>query len=137
MDQEIFGITVLEWLKVLVVPITVSAAVPWLNWLQKKREQTVEHQRAQDEALQAYLDKMSELLSPERVTARAQTLTVLRRLDAVHKRTVPQFLREARPINRHEYSPKDEPNVTRARSEEALRRAGVRVAWWRRLFEGG
>lgn len=76
MDQEIFGITVLEWLKVLVVPITVSAAVPWLNWLQKKREQTVEHQRAQDEALQAYLDKMSELLSPERVTARAQTLTV-------------------------------------------------------------
>jgi sortase A len=33
-----FGITLWEWLKLLAVPITVGAAVPLLNWLQKKRE---------------------------------------------------------------------------------------------------
>jgi hypothetical protein len=33
-------------------------------------------------------------------------------LEADHKRTVLLFLREARLINRHEYSPKEEPSVT-------------------------
>src|SRR5919202_6456594 len=54
-----------DWqlLKVLAVPITIGAAVPLLNWLQKKRELDVEHQRAQDEALQGYLDQISKLLT--------------------------------------------------------------------------
>jgi hypothetical protein len=68
---------------------------------------------AQQEALQAYLAKMSELLLDKhlleesnpygaaRVTARAQTLTVLERMNARRKRTVMLFLREARLINRH------------------------------------
>jgi len=68
---------------------------------------------AQHEALQAYLDKMSELLldkklleksSPydaARVTARALTLSVLERMNARRKRTILLFLREARLINRH------------------------------------
>ena len=59
----LFGIRLLDLLKVLAIPITVGAAVPLLNWLQKKRELDVENQRAQDEALQAYLDQMSQLLS--------------------------------------------------------------------------
>jgi uncharacterized protein YjbI with pentapeptide repeats len=73
--------------------------------------------RAQQEALQAYLAKMSELLLDKhlldksnpydaaRVTARAQTLSVLERMNARRKRTVVLFLREARLINRYEYSP--------------------------------
>jgi uncharacterized protein YjbI with pentapeptide repeats len=99
-------------LKVLAVPITVGAAVPLLNWLQKRRELEIAEQRAQDEALQAYLDKMSELLIDEelhdkanpyddtRVTARARTLAVLSQLDGERKRTVLLFLRESRLINR-------------------------------------
>jgi uncharacterized protein YjbI with pentapeptide repeats len=99
-------------LKVLAVPITVGAAVPLLNWLQKKRELEIAEQRAQDEALQAYLNKMSELLIDEklhdkanpyddtRVTARARTLAVLSQLDGERKRTVLLFLRESRLINR-------------------------------------
>jgi hypothetical protein len=66
--------TVWDLLKVLAVPITVGAAVPLLNWLQKKRELEIAEQRAeadreaakqraQDEDFQAYLDKMSELLA--------------------------------------------------------------------------
>jgi hypothetical protein len=56
------GITVLNLLKVLAVPITLGTAVPLLAWLQKNHELDVENQRSQDEALEAYLDGMSQLL---------------------------------------------------------------------------
>jgi hypothetical protein len=46
-----FGIRLFDLLKVVAVPITIGAAVPLLNWLQKKRELEVENQRAQDEAV--------------------------------------------------------------------------------------
>jgi uncharacterized protein YjbI with pentapeptide repeats len=106
-------------LEVLAVPITVGAAVPSLNWLQKKREQEVENQRAQDEALQAYLNQMSQLLidksqlliGKERprhrvvqgdelsTVARAWTVTVLDTLDdSRRKRRVVKFLYEAKLI---------------------------------------
>jgi uncharacterized protein YjbI with pentapeptide repeats len=101
-----FGITVLKLLEVLAVPITVGAAVPLLNWLQKKRELDVESQRAKDAALQAYLDYMSQLLldnnlraSPEnseaRTLAQSRTLTVLPALDARSKANVVRFLYES------------------------------------------
>jgi preprotein translocase subunit SecE len=118
------GRTVWKLLDLLAVPITIGAAVPLLNWLQKKRELDVEHQRAQDEALQAYLGSMSELMidhhlraskpsegvrtaarlpdenvePPDedvRAVARARTLTALTRLDAGRKRSVLQFLYES------------------------------------------
>ena len=41
----------IDLLQALAVPITVGAAVPLLNWLQKKRMLEIENQRAQDEAL--------------------------------------------------------------------------------------
>jgi len=78
----------------------------------KKREDEVEERRAQDAALQAYLDHMSALLidkglreDPDeyasvRVAARARTLAVLSQLNGERKGTVLQFLREARLINR-------------------------------------
>jgi uncharacterized protein YjbI with pentapeptide repeats len=73
--------------------------------------------RRQDEALQAYLDQMSQLLTDRglrskthwldeaRVTARAQSLAVLRRLDGERKKSVLQFLYEAQLINRSENGP--------------------------------
>jgi hypothetical protein len=74
-------------------------------------------QRAQDDALQTYLDKMSELLIDKKLhkkaepygvrrsTARAETLAVLRRIDGGRKRIVLLYLREARLINREKSRP--------------------------------
>ena len=71
---SLFGVTPWNILKVLAVTLTVGAAVPLLNWLQKKRELEIaelraeadregaEH-RAQDEALQAYLEPFSKRLA--------------------------------------------------------------------------
>jgi uncharacterized protein YjbI with pentapeptide repeats len=84
---------------------------------QRKRELEVEDQRAQDEALQAYLDQMSHLLTDQglrsktdwldeaRVTARARSLAVLRRLVGERKKSVLQFLYEAQLINRSKNGP--------------------------------
>jgi len=69
-------------------------------------DRQIEEQRAQDAALQAYLDQMSTLLiekdlrgstegSEVRTPARARTLTVLGRLDPSRKTEVMQFLEEA------------------------------------------
>jgi uncharacterized protein YjbI with pentapeptide repeats len=111
-------------LDVLLVPLAVGWATVIFTGEQNRRQRKAddaqkkialdaEERRAQDEALQAYLDKMSELLidqklhdkrneyDAERVTARARSLAVLRRLDPVRKRTVLLFLREARLINRN------------------------------------
>jgi uncharacterized protein YjbI with pentapeptide repeats len=81
---------------------------------QRERELEVGAQRAQDDALQAYLDQMSRLLIDKglhrtthwlddfRVTARAQSLAVLQRLDGARKKSVLRFLYEARLINEAE-----------------------------------
>jgi multisubunit Na+/H+ antiporter MnhF subunit len=93
------------WLKVLLLP-AVIAFVGTVGGAWFTRE------RARDAILQAYLDKMSELLidrkiheeygryAVTRVTARARILAVLSQLDGKRKRTVLLFLREARLINR-------------------------------------
>jgi hypothetical protein len=94
-----------DWLKVLILPVVIailgSLGGAWFA-----------RQRARDTALQAYLEKMSDLLidkqihrehrryADTRVTARARTLAVLSQLDGKRKRTVLLFLREARLINR-------------------------------------
>jgi len=75
---------------------------------QRLRELEVGGQRAQDDAVQAYLDQMSDLLLDEarplrqsaegdevRSLARARTLTVLSRLGGVLKGNVVQFLYES------------------------------------------
>jgi uncharacterized protein YjbI with pentapeptide repeats len=70
------------------------------------REQELTDQRAQDEALQAYLDQMSTLMLERdlrhaevgdeiQTVARARTLTALGRLDPSRKRALMQFITEA------------------------------------------
>jgi ABC-type multidrug transport system fused ATPase/permease subunit len=79
----------------------------------RKRELEVENQRAQDAALQAYLDQMSQLLTDKdrplhraqsgdslSALARVRTLTVLARLDSSRKGSVVQFLYESALIPR-------------------------------------
>jgi uncharacterized protein YjbI with pentapeptide repeats len=123
-DYSFAGKTVWMYLDVFLVPAAVAVATFWFTSQQNRRQReaedaqeqiamAAEEQRAQDEALQVYLDRMSELLiyqrlhdhrneyDAERVTARARTLAVLRSLDGVRKRTVLLFLREARLINRN------------------------------------
>jgi hypothetical protein len=57
-----FEITPWDWLKVLAVPITIGAAVPLINWLQKQRELEFEVRRTQTDALLQYLDQLTQLL---------------------------------------------------------------------------
>lgn len=116
------GKTAWDWLQLLLVPLLLGifAAVltAWFNAQQDARqneleeqraetERQIEDQRAQDEALQAYLDQMSSLLlekdlrsseedSEVRTLARARSLTVLERLDAERKAEVMGFLVEAK-----------------------------------------
>jgi hypothetical protein len=111
--------TVWDVLQLLIVPLALAAIGFWFTWqqdvrqqdLEKRRdasERKIEEQRAQDAALQAYLDEMSSLLltvgslreseegSEERTLARARTITVLERLDPQRKTEVLQFLVEAK-----------------------------------------
>jgi uncharacterized protein YjbI with pentapeptide repeats len=147
-----YGITLWDWIKLLIVPAAIAIGAAWLNWAQRQREREaeaaqererqaqearrdrereaeaaqrqrereateeariqceleVEDQRAQDAALQAFLDQMGQLLldkdRPLRqseegdevsILARARTLTVLTRLDGERKRSVLQFLYES------------------------------------------
>jgi uncharacterized protein YjbI with pentapeptide repeats len=123
------GKTVWDFLQLLIVPLMLVAIGLGFSLQQDARQQRVEdqraeverelaEQRAQDEALQAYLDEMSALLLDEdrplrqskagdevRTLANARTVTILRRLDSSRNRDVLHFLREARlvPSNRYDF----------------------------------
>ena len=114
------GKTVWDWLQllgVLAIPVVIAVG-GWMFSAQQsahqnkledqraKNERQIEEQRAQDAALQAYLDQMSQLMlggnlrdseedSEVRTLARARTRTVLARLDGQRKGRVVQFLYEA------------------------------------------
>jgi len=120
-----YGITLWDWIKLPVVPAAIAAAGLWFNrqqqerqraddWRQQERALDIADQRAQDDALQAYLDQMSLMLTNKErplrraqpgddlsVVARARTLTVLtklekkRKLDKDRKGSVLQFLYES------------------------------------------
>src|SRR5215208_6623352 len=100
--------TLWEWLGLLIVPTMLAAGAFWINQrqkqhddqiqqVQKEREETAAIQRAQDEALRAYLDQMSDLMvdkelrkktdDPDlRRLAQARTLAILLGLDRDRKR---------------------------------------------------
>src|SRR5215207_7806067 len=100
--------TVWDWLQLLIVPIVLAVASFWFTLQQDIRQQATEEQRAQDAALQAYLDKIGDFMlrndgplgeSKEgdevNTLARSRTLTVLSRLEGDQKARVVQFLYEA------------------------------------------
>jgi uncharacterized protein YjbI with pentapeptide repeats len=119
--REFGGKTVWDWLHLLsalAIPVVLAVVGLWFTAQQDARQQQIENrraeaereleeQRAQDEALQAYLDQMSTLMlekdlrrseedSEVRTLARARTLTVLGRLDPSRKTQAMQFLMEAK-----------------------------------------
>jgi uncharacterized protein YjbI with pentapeptide repeats len=111
------GKTVWNWMELLIVPLALAVIGLAFSVQQDARQQRVENQRAeaerelavqraQDEALQAYLDQMSTLLlekdlrdseagSEVRTLALARTHTVLESLGPSRKSELMQFLLEA------------------------------------------
>lgn len=99
------GKTLWDWMQLLVIPIFLTVGVLLLNRSEQKTERQIATDRQQEAILQAYLDKMSELLLEKKLlttdekepkeVARIQTLTVLRGLDAKRKALVVRFLHEA------------------------------------------
>jgi hypothetical protein len=109
--------TVWNWLELLIVPLMLALITVVFAWQEDVRQNHIENQRAeaernlaeqraQDEALQAYLDQMNNLLlehklrdskedSAVRTLARARTVTVIQRLDAGENLNVMRFLNEA------------------------------------------
>jgi hypothetical protein len=59
-----YGITLWDWIKLLIVPAVIAGGGLWFNAQQRERDQQIASDRAQDEALQAYLDQMSDMLIP-------------------------------------------------------------------------
>jgi uncharacterized protein YjbI with pentapeptide repeats len=119
--REFGGKTLWDWLQLLIVPVMLSLITVAFAWQQDIRQDRIENhraqanrelanQRAQDEALQAYLDQMSGLMldrglrtseegSSVRLLARARTITILRRLDSERNSDILQFLHEAQLIS--------------------------------------
>ncbi len=123
-----FEKTLWDWLQLLIVPVMIAlvgagftAAQGYIQLQAEERsaqaQRDAEEQRAQDEALQACLDGMGNLLLEEGLLssqegeetstlARARTLTLLRRVDGDRKGSVVQFLYESQLIE------KDKPIVS-------------------------
>src|SRR5215208_5323312 len=103
--------TLCDWLQLLIIPAVLAGGGLWFNRQQREQELQTADRRAQDEALQGYLDQMSDMLIPSSKdlpslykarpgdslssVARARTLTVLPRLDGDRKARVVQFLHES------------------------------------------
>src|ERR671910_2755107 len=114
------GMTVRDWLPIvgaLLVPVVIALGIWAITWqldkLENQRaeaERELAEQQAQDEALQAYLDQMSQLIldrklleveqgdplheqgDPVHTLAQALTSTAILRLDAEHNESVTHFL---------------------------------------------
>jgi uncharacterized protein YjbI with pentapeptide repeats len=111
--------TLWDWMHLLLVPIMLAIGGFWLNQLQKRREERTAAQRNETDheiaadnqreaALQAYIDKIGELLLREHEhlgespgnpqvenIARARTVTVLRILDPARRASLLRFLSQA------------------------------------------
>jgi hypothetical protein len=123
--KEFGGKPIWEWMQLLIVPLALAVIGPLFEMQQAERQRSLEQhqaeledrrakaerelaeQRAQDEALQAYLSQMNSLLldkdlrdtandSEVNTLARARTVSVVQRLDADRNQTVIRFLTEAR-----------------------------------------
>jgi uncharacterized protein YjbI with pentapeptide repeats len=104
------GKTLWDLLQLLIVPLALAVFGLWFAAQQDARQQQLEGQRAQNAALQAYLDQMLQLMlngnlrssqahSEVRALARARTLTALGFLDSERNSAILQFLREAQLIS--------------------------------------
>jgi uncharacterized protein YjbI with pentapeptide repeats len=102
--------TLWDWMDLLIIPVVLAIGGYFFNSSQNRATQAAAERRAQDEALQAYLDQMSDMMIPNndqptlsdehppdslKTVARARTLTVLPRLGGDRRARVVQFLYES------------------------------------------
>jgi uncharacterized protein YjbI with pentapeptide repeats len=134
-----YGITLWDWIKLLIVPAVIAGGGLWFNVQQREREQRIADNRAQDDSLQAYLDGMSDLLTKREqplhgaqpgdslsTVARARTLTVLGRLDGSRKRSVLQFLYESGLIYKEQTILNESDLIERRHNIVSLQQAALR-----------
>ena len=104
------GKTLYDWLQLLIIPVVLASGGYLFNLTISRNEQKIASDNQHEAALQAYIDKMSELLLAKKLResvegdevrklARVRTLTVLEQLDGKRKRSVLQFLYESGLIN--------------------------------------
>ena len=114
------GKTLWDWMQLLIIPLFLAVGAIAVNRSEKeierqraedraKLEREIATDRQQETALQAYLDRMTELLLKDKLrtrknkearnVARIRTLTALRGLDPTRKGLVLRFLQEAGLIN--------------------------------------
>ena len=97
-----FNKSLWDWMQLLIIPAALAVVAIWFNRVERRNEQDIASDNQQEAALQAYLDKMSELLLKEglrkpetdnevRKIGRARTLTVLRKLDPERKGSLLPF----------------------------------------------
>lgn len=102
-----YGITLWDWAQLLIIPAVIAAGGVWFNRQQRERELEIAERQRQEEALQGYLDRLSQLLTDKdrplrksapwdnlSTVARAQTIAVLPRLNPRGKGNVLQFLHD-------------------------------------------
>ena len=116
------GKTIWDWLQLAIIPVVLAGGALLFNRTEKKNEitiaetrkkseQEIAKDRQREQALQNYIDKMTELLLQNnlrgsqvedevRVVARTRTLTTLGILDGMRKGTLLRFLFEAGLINK-------------------------------------
>lgn len=112
-DDELFqrGKTLWDVLELLIVPIILAVGALFFNQQARQNEEKIAEDHNREEALQKYLDKMTELLidedlrqSPEgsecRSVARSRTLTTLRTLDGTRKGLLLRFLYESKLLDK-------------------------------------
>jgi len=98
--------TLWDWMELLIIPAVLTFGVILINQGQKAIDKRQIEEGERENALQTYLDKMTELLlenklrlsnatSEEHQIARTRTITVLRRLDSERKGIIIRFLFEA------------------------------------------
>jgi Pentapeptide repeats (8 copies) len=109
-DPDFHKRTLWDWLNLLIVPAVLALGGYLFTRSENRATQAAAERRAQVDALQAYLDHMSDMLIPKTdqpslykarpgdslsSVARARTFTVLPRLDGDRKARVVQFLYES------------------------------------------
>lgn len=121
-SATVWGKTLWDWLELLVVPIVLALVAVWFSTQERKDDREAADKRAQidreiatdrlqEAALQAYYDKMTDLLLKENLReapageevisiARSRTRATLRSLDNVRKGLLVEFLHEARLIEK-------------------------------------
>jgi len=100
--------TLWDWMDLLIIPLVLAFGVFFLNRSEKNTEREIAKNKQQEEMLQTYIDRMSELLLKEKIltgeednfkearnVANIRTLTALRVLDRNRKALLIKFLYDA------------------------------------------